>query len=78
MITRSIPIAAYLMERGSKLVRAQQPRPQHVDFYFDDPEAERIADEFHQGGKVTACEYFRAIQEIRLAVTKALGVRRGF
>ena len=74
----SLPSAAYALAKGAKLLRCEPDQPGRVSFVFEDPQSNvsATAREFFTGSEVSARDYYRALQDIRLSTNRALsGVR---
>jgi hypothetical protein len=77
---KSLPAAAYLVAKGAKLIRCEPlGEPGRVSFIFDDPQSivAATAASFFTGESVAARDFYRALQDVRWAVNRALNSKGG-
>jgi hypothetical protein len=68
----SLPAAAYVLAKGAKFLRCEPDSPSRVDFVFDDP-LSTVSDatrEFFSGAALPSRDYYRALQDLRLAINR--------
>jgi len=84
--TRQLPQAAFLLSSGATFVRCEQTsNTRYVDLVFSDPDGtiERLAETYFQGAPCSALKFYRALTELRRAISETngtlydKGVRRG-
>lgn len=76
---KSLPAAAYAIAKGAKLLRCEPSQPGRVDFILEDPlyNVATTARDFFTGAEVSARDYYRALQDVRLAVNRFFGDKGG-
>src|ERR1039458_4599661 len=57
-VTKSMPAAAHAAAHGHKLIRLEPAGSGHVQFIFDDPEAEKAIQDYFNGGQVQARSFY--------------------
>jgi len=77
--TRQLPQAAFLAASGAKFLRVENTGYKYRDLVFEDNDGsvERLADAYFKGASCPALKFYRALTELRIAITHATGVSRG-
>ena len=72
--TGSSAVAAFLLANDLELIKSEETKPGHVDFFFADPgNAQELADRFYSSD---CSKYWRSMREIKMAISRTLGVQR--
>jgi hypothetical protein len=70
-VTTSMPAAAHAAAHGHKLIRLEPIGSGHVQFIFEDPEAQKTVQDYFDGGQVQARSFYKALQDIRAAINRS-------
>jgi hypothetical protein len=74
--TRQLPQAAFLLASGATFERCEQTtNTKFVDLVFHDPDGsvERLAETYFQGAPCSALKFYRALTELRRAISETNG-----
>jgi hypothetical protein len=72
--TRNLQVSAFIVARGTRLLRCEQTGPQQCDFLFSDPDGSiaALVETYWSGATCKAIGFYRALLDLKNTVYHTL------